>query len=534
MQILAIGGSGHDYSFCYLKNGKIIRAIEEERLSREKHARGIRSKLFKGIEYCLHGLTSIDDLDIIITNNICDIGPIKEKHYIHNIVTINHHLAHAASSYYSSGFDDAAFVVIDGHGSIYHQYDKNPKTEILSSGYINRDKINFIETKYGSFKHTFTPSLGSFYDVLTNACGFGFNCEGKTMGLSSYGKPVYLTELMKHIDYDKHIFCNETLVELMHGIIHKDNTDIFQTKANLAASGQSILELFVYKLLNELYEKTKCPRLCLAGGVALNSVMNGKIKKHTPFKDVFIFPAANDGGTAIGAAYYAYYQLGKNKYRDTEQIKHVYYGKSYDDDSVKKSIQKYGNQISYKTYVYSDLINVTAQLIADDKIVGWFQGGSEAGPRALGNRSIIANPSNRDMKDILNSRVKFREAFRPFAPAVLKEKVHDYFDTEYPDNPFMLYICNVKKSKINEIPAVVHVDGTARFQTVGIDNNKKFYDLINAFYRIKGVPIVLNTSLNIKGNPIAETPVDAIECLLNSKMDCLIIENYLIGKNETK
>ncbi len=536
MKVLAIGGSLHDYSFCYLKDGKIIRAIEEERLSREKYATGIRSRLFKGIDYCIEGLTSVQDLDMIITNGICDISSIKNRYYIHDIVTINHHMAHICSSYYSSGFDAAAFAVVDGNGSLYNQFNETPQTEILSIGYANRNKISFLETKYGPFKGGYdTPSIGNFYLALTLACGFMNYCEGKTMGLSSYGKPIYAEQLMENINYDKHTFVNDKTYQVMQSIIRANKSnDIFQTKADLAASGQFILEQVVFKILNELYEKTQCPRLCLAGGVALNSVMNGKIKANTPFKDIFVFPAANDGGTAIGAAYYAYYQIGKHKYCDTEKIKHVFWGKSYSEHEIQQSIQRYGSKISYKRYDDKEIIDITAKLISENKIIGWFQDGAETGPRALGNRSIIVNPANPDMKDILNNKVKFRESFRPFAPAVLKEKVNDYFDTDFPDNPFMLYVCGVKKDKAKEIPAVVHVDGTARFQTVGMENNRKFYELINAFYRITGIPVVLNTSFNIKGQPIVETPKDAIECLLNSKMDYVIVHNYLIYENETE
>ncbi|MFZ5351517.1 MAG: carbamoyltransferase [Bacillota bacterium] len=543
MRIIGIGGSDHDLSCCLLEDGEVLIAIEEERLSKEKHGNGVRSCILKSVDYCLEeaGYT-YDDIDMYITSDLFFPRLTSRKPFVNKMIKINHHLAHIASCYYTSGFDDAAALVIDGNGSLF-AFDC---AETVTTGYAKGNTINIIDKAYGAsgtglLKNVEAKenSLGRLYSFFTQICGFGFLEAGKLMGLSSYGKGTYIDSIRRfakvEIDRQSNLFVeidikNKSLKEFVKHIhsVGKNEEEKFQVKADIAYSVQYLLEEFVFAIMNNLYDKTKAKKLCYSGGVALNSVLNGKIKQKTPFEDVFIHPAAGDSGIAIGAALYGYHNIFNKPYKSKKQLTSAYTGRNYSDEEIFKALDRFKHQVTFEKLGKEDTLKAAAESLSKGRIIGWFQGRSEIGPRALGNRSILADPRVKEMKDILNSRVKFRESFRPFAPVVLEERVGEYFETDFPNNPFMLYVGDVKEDKKSVIPAVTHVDGTARLQTIDRETNEMYYDLINKFGELTGVPVILNTSFNIKGKPIVETPYDAIECFVNCDMDDLFIHDYQV------
>lgn len=548
MKILGIGGSDHDLSSCLLRDDEVLIAIEEERISREKHGSGVRSCALNSVDYCLNEYNyNYEDMDMIITSDLLFPRLNSRKPFIDKVIKMNHHLAHNACAYYLSGYDEAALLTIDGNGSLF----AFESSETVTLGYAQGKNFNTVEKTYGAAgvgkldnKSALENSLGRFYSFFNTVCGFGFRDSGKLMGLSSYGENNYIDDMRKFAKVDIDAWSNLNIkIDLNYGGIKdftkyifnkKTEEEKFKVKADIACSAQSLLEEYVFIIMNHLYEKTKCKKLCYSGGVAYNSVINGKILQNTPFEQVFIPPAAGDSGIAIGAALYGYYNIFGKPYKKRLQQKHAYTGKKYNEDSIIEACQEFGDKISYEKLGRKKAIEKAAECIHKGNIIGWFQGQSEIGPRALGNRSILADPRVSDMKDIINKRVKFRENFRPFAPVVLREKVSEYFRTDFPDNPFMLYVSDVQDDKKDIIPAVTHVDGTARLQTIDRETNDMYYDLIDEFYKLSSVPVLLNTSFNIKGKPIVETPYDAIKSYLNCDLDDLFIGDYRVKKNKNE
>lgn len=476
-------------------------------------------------------------------------------------------MAHAAAAYYGSGFRDSAILVVDGAGDHYNDGQSNT----VSIGQATNNQITMVQTMWGierlyedylgtrakkyayltkefaakshMDKLTLTDnSFGDFYSLITYMCGFNLLEEGKTMGLAPYGKPKYADLLSQHIivkSRGNKIDIKIDILKIYHCLIKiiEDNkkeyqSDILKVKADIASSGQFILEECLIKIMNHLYDLTGLPNLCYGGGVALNSVLNGTIKKRTKFKEVNIYPAAGDSGLAYGAAIYAYY-LYHSKASLCFKTHHSFLGQNYSNREIEKTLSTYNSYITWNYYDERDIYDKAAQYLAENKIVGWFTGGAEFGPRALGHRSILTSPIPADMQYKLNKRVKFRESFRPFAPAVLREEVHQYFETDFEDNPFMLFVAKVKPEYTDKLAAITHVDETARVQTVDYKYNGKFYNLIKAFKKITEIPVLLNTSFNIKSMPIVETPEDAIKSFLQADIDYLFIENYLIKKCNT-
>lgn len=555
MKILGIGGTQHDFSYCILQDGKIKVAIEEERISREKHAMGYRSRQHLGLQYCMDCVDFVADyrdFDIIVGNDAMDENHYIDPYIINNMVKINHHMAHASSAYYMSAFSEAAILILDGGGSFFSGY----YNETCSMGYAEKNEINIFERLVGQVKEIESPrvffndkpynvkflsnaaAIPLFYMVMTEICGFRNLEEGKLMGLAPYGKDTYLRELQQCIytDYGRrnkfHVRIDFlSIFQVIREIARTDNRDHFSITKDLAYATQVIFEDVVTKMLNYLYSKVQTKNLCYAGGAALNSVMNGKIKKRTKFENIFVFPAAGDGGTSVGAALYGYHRiLGCKKQKFI--LNNINWGKTYDERELDAIIKQYENSI-VATYLDEDnLYREIAMKISEGNIIGWFQNGAEFGPRALGNRSILADPRIKENKDRVNAKVKFREEFRPFAPVILEEKVNDYFITDFPINPFMLFVGEVMDSKKDIIPAVTHIDGTARLQTVSLLTNRRLYSLVRAFEDITDVPVLLNTSFNIKGKPIVETPIQAIEAYLASDMDILVIHNAVIYKQK--
>lgn len=555
MYVLGLGGSDHDIATCIVQDGKILTAIEDERISRFKYAIGSNLLLGKSRKYCYkaNGLSS-SNMDKVVIDDI-----LAETAYfgIREYTKIKHHIAHAASSYYSSPFDEAALLVIDNAGSLIEK-DGIRGLETISYGTGINTEITLMNTIIGENWHeayikntdrvyqrgNSDDSLGHFHKIVSGCLGFRFFDNngfffpesGKTMGLGPYGDDRYYNELEPFIRYGDN---GKVIIKLTDGKLEQKLMDIIYTdgkgsneficKASIAWSAQKMLENALLFCGEYLYKKTKMKKMCYSGGVALNCVANGKLKKQLPFEEIFIFPACGDNGTAVGCAFYGYYNDNEHRPKKEHTVYAPYFGRIYSKSDIEEAIQS-KDVIAVRS---ENPAKAAAQHIADGKIIAWYQGGSEFGPRALGHRSILADPRNPDIKDILNKRVKFREAFRPFAPSVLFDKMDEFFE-EKTESPYMLFAFNIKEEKRVLIPGVVHVDGSARVQTVTKELNGSYADLIEHFYTLTGIPIVVNTSFNIKGEPIVETPVDAVKCFLKTDIDVLIIEDYIVFKKEEK
>ena len=580
MIILGLNINHADTSACIIVNGKIIAAIEEERFVRKKHYAGFP---LNSIEFCLSiAKLTINDVNFITLNyspssnlkqkvfytikNIISISTLKKilsfknklfhtsdlhrylnkNNFNGKIINVEHHMSHIASSYYNSSFENAAGLTIDGFG------------DFCSTGTFlcSNDKIQGLKKVY------FPHSLGILYQAITQFLGFkNYGDEYKVMGLSAYGDPKYLKEFEDLIQYNSKNFFSLNLDYFSHhsnsefsysfsngipkfsNLYSKKITELLGEERNpydkiekrhfdIASSLQICFENIVFSILNNLYQETKIENLCLAGGCALNSKFNGLIKERTPFKNVFIQPNAGDAGGAMGSALHFLRKNEINKVsihqRDNNKC---YLGNSYTNEFIEDKLikkNKLMKNYSFKKLDDADLYNEVANRISKNQVIGWFKGRCEWGPRALGNRSILADARNPEIKDILNKKIKLRESFRPFAPAVLEEFANIYFDINYP-SPFMLNVVNGKKIAKESVPAVVHVDNTCRVQTVSKSDNYHFYNLISEFNKLTGVPIILNTSFN-ENEPIVLNPDHAFDCFRRTSMDCLVLENWIITR----
>jgi len=563
MNILGISCYYHDAAACLIKDGIVIAAAEEERFTRKKHD---VSFPINAINYCLkEGNIDIKQVNYIgfyekpllkferLLSQHLEMFPwsfltfyralpswlndklrvpsiIKKRlKYKGDILFIEHHLAHAASAFLVSPYEEAAILTIDGVG----------EWATASYGYGEGNEITLLK------ELRFPNSVGLLYSTITAHLGFSVNnSEYKVMGLSPYGKPTYYEKFKKVVDvkedgsiefdmdyFDYHYKLTMPSKKFVKdfGPIRKPDEEVTQIHKDIAASLQKMTEEIIFKMLNHLYNKTKMKNLCIAGGVALNSVANGKIKKNTPFKNVWIQPASSDSGTSLGVAAYIYNVVfgGKRKYI----LKSAYLGPSFSMEYIKNFLDK--NQIVYKKFENDmDLTRLTSKLIYENNVVGWFQGRMEWGPRALGSRSILSNATNPSMKNILNQKVKHREQFRPFAPVITKENVHEYFDIDKDEEPFMLFVYPFKENKKKLVPSVVHVDGTGRLQTISKEENFLYYSLIKEFEKLSGIPILINTSFNIRGEPIVCTPEDAYKCMMGTGIDYLVIDKFLVKRQD--
>jgi len=577
MIVLGINAYHGDASAAILVNGELVAAVEEERFTRVKHTAGFPAH---AVRYCLQAAgVTIQEVDhIAIPRNprarlvqkvlyavklprfalervrvLGHFGRIKEalaqalevdpKAIKATFHRVEHHLAHLASSFFVSPFERAAVLSLDGLGD-------------FASGMWGIGEGNRI-TVWGSVP--FPHSVGMYYTAVTQFLGFWkYGDEYKVMGLSAYGEPEFLEEFRQMLrvndgmgyEMDLRYFRHHTdgptmtweagepqLGQLFSeefvrrfGDPHPPRTPVGRREENLAASLQARLEEVVLHQINALYrlvaERTKQPTnaLAYAGGVAFNCVANGKVFDATPFEHLYIQPAAGDAGLAIGAAFYVWHQvLG---YPRKFVMEHAYWGPEFSDADIRRALERHG--LAYRQLDRETLVRETAQRIAQGKVVGWFQGRMEWGPRALGNRSIVVDPRRPEMKDILNKRVKHREPFRPFAPSVLEEYTGEYYEHSYP-SPFMLLAYKVRPEKRDEVPAPTHVDGTGRLQTVSQKTNPLYWQLIDAFRQLTGVPVVLNTSFN-ENEPIVCTPDEAIDCFLRTHMDVLAIGCFLVER----
>ncbi len=576
MYILGLNAYHGDSSACLVKDGKLIAAIEEERIRRVKHWAGFPSE---AIRFCLsYAGIGPEDLDYIAISrnpyarfhkkilrvllkrpslsfikervgNVAKIQGVKaelaraygitENAIRAKLVNVEHHRAHLASSFFVSPFKKAALASIDGFGDFLS----------TMTGIGEGSKIKVLD------RVEFPHSLGIFYTAITQFLGFWkYGDEYKVMGLSAFGKPTDLEKLRKIIrlkqnglfEIDTSYFLHDKggvemtwlndepkigklfsdkLIDLL-GEPRKEGEELSERFENCASSMQALYEEAFFHILNHLYEKTGLPDLALAGGCAQNSLANGKIFERTPFKNVYIPPAAHDAGGAIGSAFYVYNQTLGNPRKF--EMTSPFWGPEYNSEYIKNQISKIKNDTLESRCFENegDLIRQTAKFLAEGKIVGWFQGRTEWGPRALGNRSILANPTLPEMKEILNTKIKKREPFRPFAPSVAEEAVGDYFLRSEPV-PFMEKVYVIKPEKRDTIPAVCHIDGTGRLQSVSPKENQLYYDLIKEFGKLTGVPMLLNTSFN-ENEPIVNKPEEALDCFLRTKMDVIVLGNYMV------
>jgi carbamoyltransferase len=582
MHILGINAFHGDASAAILRDGRLLCAVEEERFNRVKHSAGIP---VRSVSWCLEeagiGLADVDHIAISrdpranlvdkilftlqkrpsfsklvkdrlanalkvkdISKVLCDGLGIDRDRLRATIHNVEHHRAHIASAFFVSPFDEAAVLSLDGFG-------------------------DFVSTMWGQGKGNhfeiedqveFPHSLGIVYTAVTQWLGFPkYGDEGKVMGLAPYGTPCYLDKFRRictvlpngQFELDLDFFIHHTtgvsmtwedgsptmtncysdkLIELL-GPPREPGGEYTKHVYDVAASLQAWLEETIFSIMNALQKRTGLKALCLAGGVALNSCTNGKVFDNTPFTDLFVQPAAGDNGTSLGAAYYVWHQL-LNKPRGYVMT-HAYTGPEYGDEQVNAALTRHGLPNSKESITTARLdatecLVRTARAIAYRKIVGFFQGRMEFGPRALGNRSIIVDPRHAQMKDILNSRIKHREAFRPFAPSVLEEHTSEFFEHDYP-SPTMLMVYKVKEEKRSVIPAVTHVDGTGRLQTVSKATNPRYWSLIDEFRKLTSVPVVLNTSFN-ENEPIVCSPDEALNCFLKTRMDVLVMGDWWVER----
>jgi carbamoyltransferase len=569
--ILGLNVYDHDVSACLLRDGDIACAIAKERITREKHASGFYQEV---IDYCLkaEGIT-LDDVGLIVRN--CYILPVgeMEKRLLHQempyyldaeerkqasghplflstsnkVVTVSHHLAHAYSAFAVCPFDDGAIMVVDGVGSYRSDVcEPVPPTDAasplaresesyyrFSGGNIETLKKIWMEPGRGFLNQEFytMPGLGALYSRVSIYVFGDWNKCGEVMGLAPYGRAGGVGPLVE-LRADGHVAVPEWTESFNRPWLSAagqswETSPAMRHWEDLAWRAQDDAERILLARAKWLRETTGAKNLCLAGGVALNCVANGRIAREAGFDNVWVQPAAGDDGIAIGCAYYGRLAIAKKP--RTFTMKHAYLGVSYSDDDVRSLLDRPMVRLVTNAKRSDDICADTARVLAEGKIVGWFQGCCEFGPRALGNRSILADPRQTDMKDHLNKRVKHRQSFRPFAPIVLAERERDIFEGDTP-SPFMLIAKPVRPEWRDKIPAVVHVDGTARVQAVTKEQNPLLYRLLKEFEALTGIPVLLNTSFNVKGEPIVETPANAMACFLGTGIDCLVMHDRLITK----
>ncbi len=568
--VLGLNTYDHDVSACLLRDGAIAFAIAKERITRAKHASGFYKEV---IDYCLEaeGIT-LDDIDLVVRN--CYILPVPEmeerlvyfdapgflpdfergdaaKHPLYRsrsdkVVTISHHLAHAYSAFAVSPFEQGVVMIVDGVGSyasdVMEAYPPGDTATPLARESESYYKFNgtrleclkkvWMEPDRGFLSDEFynMPGLGALYSRASTYIFGDWNKCGELMGLAPYGRRDQVRPLLELSDGKLHV--PPWTAEFREPYVADAGSNWERSPSmrhweDLAWRTQDDTESVLLARARWLRETTGAKNLCMAGGVALNCVANGRVAREAGFDNVWIQPAAGDDGIAIGCAYYGWLEILER--RRSFVMEHSYVGKRYDSQDIDSALRKVLVRIQVEARRSDNVCRDTARLLADQRVIGWFQDRSEFGPRALGNRSLLADPRKPEMKDILNSRVKHRQAFRPFAPIVLAERMKDVFEGDE-DSPFMLIAKPVRPEWRDRIPAIVHVDGTARVQTVREATNPMLYRLLKEFEALTGVPVLINTSFNIKGEPIVETPGDAVSCFLTTGIDHLVMHDMMVSK----
>ena len=562
MKILGISCFYHDAAACLLDEGRVVAAAQEERFTRKKHDWSFPTR---AIQFCLEqGKIGISQLDAVgfydkpftkfdrILQTYIQTWPAglisflealplwlkkkiwmshlieKELNYKGPIYFGEHHLSHAASTFYASGFDEAAILTVDGVGEW-------ATTSIAQGKGLDLEILQEIH---------FPHSLGLLYSTFTYYLGFRVNSgEYKVMGLAPYGKPRFyeliLKELIdlkpdgsfkinqKYFTYTWGLRMAGQKFEALFGVKRRTpETPLQEIHFDIAASIQKVCDEAMLRMARHAYEITHSPRLCLAGGVALNCVSNGKILREGPFKEIFVQPAAGDAGGSYGVASFMSHALFREP--RVPRWEHAFTGPDYSEEEIQRVLDRAG--AVYERFANGGLVETVARKIAEGRVIGWFQGAVEFGPRALGHRSILADPRDPEMKDKVNLKIKFRETFRPFAPAVLEEECPNYFQLSC-ESPFMLLVAPVREDR-RVIPSVTHTDGSARIQTINRAQDALFYDLIDEFKRRTGIPLIINTSFNVRGEPIVCSPEEAWRCFMRTKMDDLVVGSFLLEKEK--
>jgi carbamoyltransferase len=592
VNILGISAFYHDSAAALVQDGRLVAAAQEERFTRKKHDAGFPAK---AVEYCLReGGISAAELDLVafydkpilkfdrLLETYVSFSPrgfktflmglplwLKQKLYTPReldrglggayqgrYVFLRHHESHAASAFFPSPFERAAVVTLDGVGE-------------WATGSIGRGVGNRVELLE---ELTFPHSLGLLYSALTYFTGFRVNSgEYKLMGLAPYGEPVYRKLILENLldlkddgsfrlNMDYFAYCHDDVMttakmnELFHGPPRTSESEITQREMDIAASIQAVTEEIVLRFTRHAYDLVGENNLVLAGGVALNCVANGRVLREGPFENIWIQPAAGDAGGALGAALFVWFQLLENERNNGGKDLQAgsLLGPSFSNGEIKSFLDAVG--ASYQHYEdEGQLVDTVAALLADEKVVGHFAGRAEFGPRALGARSILGDARSPEMQRVMNLKIKFRESFRPFAPAILRDHVHEYFEMRPgEDSPYMLLVAPVREDKRREaaatdlrglakvnqprsiIPAVTHVDYSARVQTVDDERNPRFAALLRAFQRQTGCPVLINTSFNVRGEPIVHSPQDAYRCFLATNIDVLVLENFVLEKSKQR
>jgi carbamoyltransferase len=563
MNVLGISCYYHDSAAALLRDGEVVAACQEERLSRKKHDSGFPAR---AVKYVLkEGGIGPEQLDAVgfydkpllkfermlstyVSTFPRSFGSFRKampvwmheklwlrsllrkelRPYAGPLLFAEHHMSHAASCFLVSPFEESAILTVDGVG----------EWATASFGVGRGSDITLFK------EIRFPHSLGLLYSAFTYYLGFKVNsAEYKVMGLAPYGKPVHYDRIMqdmvrlnedgsfklnmKYFSYDYGLtMTNGAFDDFFGGPPRKPETWMTEREFDIAASVQKVCEEVVLRMTRYIHRETGLPNLCMAGGVALNCVANGRVIRETPFKNLFVQPAAGDAGGSVGVAHWVYNTLEGKPRRPGWS--HAYLGPAYADEEIEQYLK--GAGASYRRLEDGELVRRTAEVMAQGNVVGWFQGRMEFGPRALGGRSILADPRDAKMRDTLNMKIKFREGFRPFAPSVLADKASEWFDIDC-DSPYMLLVAQVREGK-KVIPSVTHVDGSARLQTVTRESAPLYYDLISEFGRITGVPVIINTSFNVRGEPIVCTPHDAYLCFMRTNMDHLVLGHYLLDKKD--
>lgn len=580
--VLGINAFHADAAAALIKDGRIVGAVEEERFRRIKHWAGFPSQ---SIKWCLHEAgISIDRIDHISINTLPSAHRAKRLLYVlqsrpnpkfllkrwrnkqerNNLSQqlsqcfpneeikaklhyIEHHRSHLASAFYASPFHDSSIVSVDGFGDFAS----------AAWGYGLQTEINVDGHIY------FPHSLGAFYTAITQFLGFpNYGDEYKVMGLAPYGNPIYLEQMRQIVivqrdgtyrldlkffqhtgkkDIDHQWSAGSptvgrhwsTKLEEILGPARKPEEDLIQRHMDIAMSTQAMYEEAFFALLNSIYQRDRSKNICIAGGCGANSVANGKIKLNTPFENVYVQAAAGDAGGALGAALEVWHHLGNPR---CAPMLHAYLGCESTTSEIMELLQNpsistriTSENISIRELSNDSIYEEVSNSLMNGEVIGWFEGKMEWGPRALGHRSILGDPRRNDMKDILNLKIKRRESFRPFAPSVLRETVQAWFEFDN-DVPFMMQVFRIKDEMRAFIPAVTHVDGSGRLQTVSKDENGRYYELILRFYQKTGIPMLLNTSFN-ENEPIVCTPQEALDCFLRTRMDVLVLENIMLRRN---
>lgn len=568
MYILGISVS-HDSSVCLLKDGDVRFALSLERLVKVKRglvsARQYPRAMAELIEYCLHAEgIDFERVDYFVINSTENANETEERSTFRDlgmfpdrkIITLphpSHHLAHASAAFYSSGFDDAVALVVDAYGSVVGEGRESESAFLFKVGecpeplFSNRRNDQRVAGLLNDGKFVVPKQLhgiGEIYRIVTLILGFHqrgsyYDDPGKTMGLAPYGNCQFdAPQLIRHtedgLDYSNaySFLLAHHLISEVDGIsylnVRAEGAPYSQFLKDIAAQLQWEFEEACLHLARLALQNAPANKLVLGGGGFLNSVTNHRLIDELPIDDIFIFPAATDDGNSVGAALYAYHNCLKHAVEPAKAPRSFFFGRTYTNDTIAEALD--ASQLDYEKLVDDrDVSIMAAEKLANGGSIGWFQGGAEFGPRALGNRSILANPLLMDTKDTLNNKVKFREGFRPFGGAVIEEQVERYFELAHPVSPLMLLVCQVRESAKPLIPSITHVDGTCRVQTVSKLDNPLFYQLLKDFGNLTDNPILLNTSFNLRGMPIVETPTDALNCFAATELSALFIGQYAVA-----